>query len=93
MVGTGRLSKHFTDDEKCKITLKPLEAVPKKRNLDLKINNSKLQIWSLSFSLRFFSRKSQNQQKLAEKVTHFTNTVSQKKTLLIILQTFTHLTL
>ena len=37
-----------------------------------KINDSKLNMWSLSFTLRFFGRKSQSQQKLAEKIIHFT---------------------
>ena len=37
-----------------------------------KINDSKLNMWSLSFTLRFSGRKSQSQQKLAEKIIHFT---------------------
>ena len=43
-----------------------------KRNVDQKINDEKPLIWSLSSSLRFSGRKSQSQQKLTTKFTHFT---------------------
>ena len=46
---------------------------PKIWNLEQKINDSKPHIWILSFNFRFSSTKSQNQQKLAKKITHFTN--------------------
>ena len=59
--------------------LKRHKKVPKKRNLDPKINKSKLHIWSLSCSFRFSRRKSRSQQKLAEKVTHFTIQFHSKK--------------
>ena len=52
--------------------LKRPKTVPRKRNLDEKINDSKSHIRSLSFNFRFFSSKSQSQQKLAKKITHFT---------------------
>ena len=42
-----------------------------KKNLEQKINNSKPHIWSLSFDFRLSSKNSQNQQKLAKKITHF----------------------
>ena len=38
----------------------------------MRINNLKPHIWSLSINFRFSGRKSQSQQKLAKKVTHFT---------------------
>ena len=59
--------------------LKRHKKVPKKRNLDPKINNSQLHIWSLFCSFRFSSRKSRSQEKLAEKVTHFTIQFHSKK--------------
>ena len=43
--------------------LKSPKTVPKKRNFDQKINDSKLHVWSLSS--KFSSRKSQSQQKIA----------------------------
>ena len=52
--------------------LKRPKTVPRKRNLVEKINDSKSHIKSLSFNFRFFSSKSQSQQKLAKKITHFT---------------------
>ena len=52
--------------------LKHPKTVPKKRNLDQKVNDSKRHIWSLSLNFRFSSRKSQSQQKLVKKITYFT---------------------
>ena len=46
--------------------LKRPKTVPKKRNLDQKVNDSKLHVWSLSSNFRFSSRKSQSQEKLAK---------------------------
>ena len=51
--------------------LKCPETVPK-NNLGQKINDSKPHIWSLPINFRFSSRKSQSQQNLAKKITHFT---------------------
>ena len=51
--------------------LKHPKIVPEK-NLDQEINDSKPYIWSLSVKFRFSGRKSQSQQKLARKITHFT---------------------
>ena len=51
----------------------PKTVPPKIWNLEQKINDSKPHIWILSFNFRFSSTKSQNQQKLAKKITHFTN--------------------
>ena len=42
------------------------------RNMNQKINHSKHDIWSLSFTFRFSARKSQSQQNLSKKITHFT---------------------
>ena len=42
------------------------------RNMNQKINHSKHHIWSLSFTFRFSARKSQSQQNLSKKITHFT---------------------
>ena len=53
--------------------LKCPKTVPKKTNLDQKINDYKPHIWSLSINFGFSSRKSQTQQKLAKNLTHFTN--------------------
>ena len=47
------------------------KTVPKKQNLDQKINYSKPNIWSLSFNFKFSSRKIQIQQKLVKKIAHF----------------------
>ena len=52
--------------------LKCPQTILKKRNLDHKINYSKPQFWNLSFNFRFFSIKSQSQQRLTKKITHFT---------------------
>ena len=41
------------------------------RNMNQKINHSKHHIWSLSFTFRFSARKSQSQQNLSKKITHF----------------------
>ena len=57
---------------------------PKKQNLDQQINDQK-HIWSLSFNVRFSGKKSQKQQKLAKKITHF----AQKRRLYNF-QTSTH---
>ena len=51
--------------------LKYPETVPKKRNLEKKISDSKQHIWSLSIIFRFSGRKSQIQQQLAKRITHF----------------------
>ena len=53
-------------------SLKCPKTVPKKWNLDQKVNDSKRYIWSLSLIFRFSNRKSQRQQTLAKKITHFT---------------------
>ena len=53
----GRLQKN--------LKLHWLKRVPKKQNLEQKINHSKPHNWSLSFSFRFPSKKSQGQQELA----------------------------
>ena len=58
---------------------------PKKQNLDQQINDQKHHIWSLSFNVRFSGKKSQKQQKLAKKITHF----AQKRRLYNF-QTSTH---
>ena len=52
----------------------PNTAAPakKKKKLEQKINDSKVRIWSLSINFRFSGRKSQSQQKLAKRITHFT---------------------
>ena len=71
--------------------IRPKTVPPKIRNLVQKINDSKPHIWILSFNSRFSSTKSQKQQKLAKKITHFTNlqyTFAQKISL--ILRTSTH---
>ena len=52
--------------------LKSTKTVPEKRNLDQKINESKLHIRCLSINFRFSSTKSQSQQRLAKRITHFT---------------------
>ena len=52
--------------------LKNTKTIPEKRNLDQKINESKLHIWHLSINFRFTSTKSQSQQRLAKRITHFT---------------------
>ena len=54
------------------------ETASKKRNLDQKINYSKLHIWSLSFNFRFSSRKSQSQQKLAKRIIHCSTSFRSK---------------
>ena len=53
--------------------------VPRKQHLDQKINDSKLHIWSLAINFRFPCRKSQSQQKLAKKITHFSMHFRSKK--------------
>ena len=58
--------------------LKRPRTVSNYRNLDKKINSSKPHIWSLSFNFRFFNRKTQSQQKLAKKITHFTTQFHSK---------------
>ena len=45
---------------------------PQKTNLEQKIDDSKPNIWVLSFNFKFSRRKSQSQQILAKKITHFT---------------------
>ena len=52
--------------------LKSTKTVPEKRNLDQKINESKLHIRCLSINFRFSSTKSQSQQRLAKRIIHFT---------------------
>ena len=52
--------------------LKCPKAVREKWHFDQNRNDSKSHIISFSFNLWFVSRKSQNQQKLARKITHFT---------------------
>ena len=59
--------------------LKCPKIVTKKPNLNQKVNDSKSHIWILSFNSRFSSRKSQSQQKLAIKITHFTTQYCSKK--------------
>ena len=52
--------------------VKRSKIVPKRpRNVNQKINHSKHHIWSLSFTFRFSARKSQSQQNLSKKITHF----------------------
>ena len=58
--------------------------------MDQKINNSNPHIWRLSFNFRFPSRKSQSQQKLAKKITHFAIKFPSKR---FILRTSNHSTL
>ena len=54
------------------VKFKPAKTPQKQsQNLNKKITDSKPHIWSLSFNFRFSSRKSQNQQKLTKKMTHF----------------------
>ena len=48
------------------------KTVPRKQNLDQKINDSKPNIWSLFINFRFSGRKTRSQQKLAKKITKFT---------------------
>ena len=50
----------------------PWNSPKKSRNLDQKISDSKSYIYSLYINFRFSGRKSQNQQKLARKITYFT---------------------
>ena len=52
--------------------LKRPEPLPKRLNLEQKINDLKPHIWSLSLNFGFSSRKSQTQQKLAKAISHFT---------------------
>ena len=59
--------------------LKRPEAVPKTRNSDQKINDSKFHVWTLCINFRFFGRKSQSKQELAKKDYSFYNAVSHKK--------------
>ena len=47
--------------------------------MDQKINHSKPHSWSLSINFRFCGRKSQSQQKLAKRITHFTIQFCSKK--------------
>ena len=50
--------------------LKRPETIPQKTKFGPK-NNSKPHIWSLSLNFKFFSRKSESQQKLSKKIIHF----------------------
>ena len=53
--------------------LKRPKRIPKRRNLDQKINDSKSHIWRICLNFRFSSRKAQSQQNLAKKITNFTS--------------------
>ena len=89
-VGSVKISATMVGQRRKMLKLHWLKHTKKNQKTKLyqKINDSKPHIWSLSMNFRFSGRKSQSQQKLEKKITHFTKQFRSKQ--FLILRTSTH---